>query len=130
MGDEPKSAENTPDLIPQKHGGALYSGGKPGNKGGGRPKSVVRALAREEGYKSLVRLAKRAEAEEMSMADAIRLADLQLKYGIGTQSEVGGSEDAPPLRTDVHVIDVTQVKDLAELEALKGLALEQEAKED
>lgn len=33
-----KSAAKTPDLVPQEHGGALLSGGVPGNKGGtGRP---------------------------------------------------------------------------------------------
>lgn len=33
-----KSAKAKPDLIPQPHGGALLSGGVPGNKGGtGRP---------------------------------------------------------------------------------------------
>lgn len=37
-----KSADETtepekPELVPQPHGGALRTGGKPGNKGGGRP---------------------------------------------------------------------------------------------
>lgn len=32
-----------PPLVPQEHGGAIYRGGLPGNKGGGRPKSVVKA---------------------------------------------------------------------------------------
>lgn len=32
-----------PALVPQLHGGALLSGGKPGNRGGGRPKAAVRA---------------------------------------------------------------------------------------
>lgn len=32
-----------PVLVPQAHGGALLSGGKPGNRGGGRPKAAIRA---------------------------------------------------------------------------------------
>ena len=35
------------ELIPQKHGGALLSGGKRGNKGGGRTPNEIRALMRE-----------------------------------------------------------------------------------
>jgi hypothetical protein len=44
-------------LVPQPHGGALLTGGKPGNKGGGRPADKVRAklvkLARGKGYRFL-----------------------------------------------------------------------------
>lgn len=37
-----------PTKIPQPHGGALNSGGTPGNKGGpGRPPSVLKAFTRE-----------------------------------------------------------------------------------
>jgi hypothetical protein len=37
-----------PALIPQSHGGALYSGGVPGHRGGtGRPPSEIRRIARE-----------------------------------------------------------------------------------
>ena len=31
-----KTAAHTPALVPQAHGGALLSGGLPGNRGGGR----------------------------------------------------------------------------------------------
>jgi len=48
MADESKTAAQTaaPALIPQPHGGALLSGGVPGNKGGGRIADEVRGLAR------------------------------------------------------------------------------------
>ena len=36
-----------PPKIPQLHGGALYSGGVPGNRGGGRPRSVATQRAGE-----------------------------------------------------------------------------------
>jgi hypothetical protein len=42
-----QSAAPQPALIPQRHGGALLSGGKPGNAGGpGRPKDELRAKMR------------------------------------------------------------------------------------
>lgn len=43
-----ESADQTaePELVPQPHGGALLSGGKPGNKGGGRtPDEFKRRMA-------------------------------------------------------------------------------------
>jgi hypothetical protein len=36
-----------PRLIPQAHGGQLLAGGKPGNRGGGRPKESLRQRMRE-----------------------------------------------------------------------------------
>lgn len=33
-------------LVPQPHGGAIRQGGNPGNRGGGRPPSAVRRMAR------------------------------------------------------------------------------------
>lgn len=36
-------AADTAALVPQPRGGALRTGGKPGNKGGGRPPDEVRA---------------------------------------------------------------------------------------
>ena len=44
-----KSAASVPAKIPQSHGGALYSGGVPGNLGGGRPPDEVRRAYRELG---------------------------------------------------------------------------------
>ena len=37
-----KKAATVPTLIPQPHGGALNSGGTPGNRGGGRPSHAVK----------------------------------------------------------------------------------------
>jgi hypothetical protein len=42
-----KSAAKTPELVPQPHGGALLSGGLPGNPGGGRPKDEFKSRMRE-----------------------------------------------------------------------------------
>lgn len=42
-----QTAVKTPVLIPQPNGGALLSGGKPGNKGGGRVREYVEERAAE-----------------------------------------------------------------------------------
>lgn len=44
-----KSAARLPAKIPQAHGGALLTGGMPGNPGGGRPPDAIRAQLRELG---------------------------------------------------------------------------------
>ena len=41
------SLDSKPPKIAQPHGGALYSGGVPGNRGGGRPRSVTTHRAGE-----------------------------------------------------------------------------------
>ena len=39
--------EDAPDLVPQKHGGALYSGGVKGNKGGGYVSAARRYIRKQ-----------------------------------------------------------------------------------
>lgn len=95
------SGENTgtptkPKQIPQPHGGALNSGGVPGNKGGtGRPPNEVRALAREGGWTGLQLIKARldqleklhAEGKELPWSQVNQLSDLMLKYGLGERTE-------------------------------------------
>src|SRR5688500_5267785 len=60
------TANNTsvPTKVSQPHGGALNSGGTPGNRGGlGRPPSEVRRLAREAFAERLPTLARIAAGE-------------------------------------------------------------------
>lgn len=48
--DDDKTADERPEapaLVPQAHGGALLSGGKPGNRGGGRPPDEFNRRMRE-----------------------------------------------------------------------------------
>ena len=42
-----KTAVQTPELVPQSHGGALYRSGVPGNRGGGRIPDATRRLMEE-----------------------------------------------------------------------------------
>lgn len=111
-----------PDLVPQPHGGALLSGGVPGNKGGtGRPPSAIRRELRET-FADLISHLQRIAAGEVvekvvmpggeeteimrsaSVADRIRAMDLLAKYGLGTKQEITGPDDgAIP-----HEISVTR----------------------
>lgn len=83
--------------IPQPHGGALNSGGTPGNKGGtGRPPNAIRALARElldknELLQHLAHLGKNAIRE----GDQINATLGLVKVGIPNQVEVGENPDQP-----------------------------------
>lgn len=80
-----KSGPNSgPELIEQKHGGALLSGGVPGNKGGGRYPDRIKQILQEgmfEAAPSIVQLAK--GGEHVSAGDQISAFDKLGKYGVG-----------------------------------------------
>lgn len=48
--------DSTLEKVPQPHGGWLRRGGKPGNRGGGRPTSIAKRLAGENVEEMLERL--------------------------------------------------------------------------
>lgn len=86
-----------PVLVPQKHGGALLSGGQKGQTPGtGRPKSEVRQAAREIGYAALQALAVKQAEGKLSDSDVARLGELGMKYGMG--------EAAPEAVADAEVV--------------------------
>lgn len=71
--------------IKQPHGGALNSGGKPGNKGGpGRPPSALRAKLREAAWRRIDVLRQIADDPKATQNDRMKAVDLMLKYGVGT----------------------------------------------
>lgn len=85
-----------PELVPQPHGGALNSGGTPGNRGGtGRPPNEIRALAREIGYDAITIL--KGEVERLKALAAtgkpipvqlvLSINEQMLKYGLGEKHE-------------------------------------------
>lgn len=78
-----EAAGPKPELIPQEHGGALYAGGVPGNRGGGRPPSAVRRLARAEFEKRIPILAEIADSRAERTRDRIRAIDVLGRYGLG-----------------------------------------------
>lgn len=89
MSDEEQQDETRPDepekpeLIPQPHGGALYAGGVPGNRGGGRPPSRIRGIARKAFGERVRLLAEIADDGEESARDRIRAIDVLGRYGLG-----------------------------------------------
>lgn len=104
-------------LVPQPHGGAIKTGGNPGNRGGGRTPSELRRRLREAAADRVEILEEIADgivkipvvgvcekcghqhsAEKMGIKDIIEKAvsandrkqaiDTLLKYGVGTQDEI------------------------------------------
>lgn len=72
----------------QPHGGALLTGGVPGNKGGGRPKDAVRAVMQEGLEKANEKLIAMLEQADLTPEQTTRIADVFGKYSIGTKQEV------------------------------------------
>lgn len=100
-----------PEKIPQKHGGALLSGGKPGNKGGpGRPPSGLREACREifEGSLENLKTIAQGTAKRPFMGDEvpplfseqIKAIDTAGKYGLG-EAKVVVPEELAGLVADV-----------------------------
>ena len=120
-------------LIPQEHGGALLSGGVPGNAGGtGRPPSEVRARLRgsfeeripvlEQFMDGQVTLPLRRRCEHCgkeptnrdedaevlrlapSPADILRAFDIAGKYGLGTTRQINTEHVRERLRATLETI--------------------------
>lgn len=113
-----KSAASVPAKIPQPHGGALLSGGMPGNAGGGRPPDEIRARLRAIGFekglpfldglmdgKVLIQLAcsrcgntdtttdtvlmeKVRDEIRASVDQRLKAMEQLFKYGLGTKDEM------------------------------------------
>ncbi len=80
---ERASETANPTLVPQPGGrGALYSGGKPGNSGGGRPPSALRAVAREHLDERLEDLNTIAESSSVAAKDRVSAIALLAKIGL------------------------------------------------
>ncbi len=78
---QPRKTAVEPTLVPQARGGALLSGGKPGNRGGGRPKDALRAALLAGAASALTRLFEIAAASP-SHPEAIRATGLLLRHGL------------------------------------------------
>lgn len=116
------------EKIEQPHGGALLTGGVPGNKGGGRPKDEIRALCATNLAKATELIQQRLEREsDLTIEQIIKAADVSGKYSIGTKSEVDTVVKDPEIIS--HIIEVCVgefgvdrlklVDRLAELELVK-----------
>lgn len=115
-----------PRKVPQPHGGALLSGGMPGNRGGtGRPPSELRARLRgsfEDRIKTLEAFADGAmplrekcekcghepiptlAAMPVESSDRLRAIDMMAKYGLGTLKEVSVENVRERVKATLSVI--------------------------
>lgn len=115
-----------PDTVEQPHGGALYRGGVPGNRGGhygGKRPSEIRALFREDlmatrqliietvGDREPCPTCKRKTTD----ADLIRLADFFAKFSLGPAK--GGIDPALVIEMSESVRRIFEATD-EQMEAL------------
>ena len=93
----PVKSPKVGELVPQKHGGAIRKGAKPGtNRGGtGRPPSLIRQRLRGSFDDRIRVLEEIADDPTVSASDRMRAIDLLAKYGLGTQAEVTGADGGP-----------------------------------
>lgn len=98
-----KTPAKTVVMIPQPHGGALKSGGNPGNVGGtGRPPSAIRARMRQHlDSDVLKKVMAEFEAEKLPTLD---VAEFLAKYGLGTMKEVSVENVRERLRLTLEVL--------------------------
>lgn len=91
-------------LAPQPHGGALQVGGTPGNPGGGRPRSEVRAAALEGAAAAVPILREMLRDDGVKQETRVQAANTLLKYGLGTIRELSVDEVRERLRRTVEAI--------------------------
>lgn len=96
-------APTMPSLIPQSHGGALLSGGVPGNAGGGRPPSEVRAACRAAFHDRIPTLETIADDKDASPEVRISAINTFGKYG-GLSGSVPIDDVRERLRAQIPVI--------------------------
>ena len=81
-----KTTEKTTDaLVRQPHGGALRTGGAPGNRGGsGRPRNEIRAAMRESLETRLCIAEGIADSPKSNNNDRLKALEFLARYGLGT----------------------------------------------
>jgi len=75
---------------PGRNGGTLRAGGKPGNKGGGRPKDAVLSALRDDLETGLARLRKALASGDLSRDEELKYAALALRYTTPVPKERAG----------------------------------------
>lgn len=118
-----KKPKNEPELVPQPHGGALLSGGVPGNKGGtGRPPSTIRRRLRGSFEDRIPTLEKIADGEVKATA-AERISALKLMAQIGFGPQVSTEDVRQRLGETLDAVERICDQDTAEklLRSLRGI---------
>ena len=119
-------------LIPQEHGGSLQRG-NPGNKGGGRPRSVIReklsGVMEEHGIGVLEEILTASREVTVtcddcgheqkvkppaSDADRLRGVDIAGRYSIGTITQIDAEQVRAKLQLTIDTIDDLLTHDDAE----------------
>lgn len=83
-----KEPQKIPWLIPQPHGGALNSGGTPGNKGGRYPLKRVREIARDAYCERIPRLVEIIDDPASKPSEVVAAMALLERTGVGQQHHV------------------------------------------
>ena len=105
MADNSEIPAELPALVQQAHGGAVYSGGVPGHRGGpGRPPSALRERLRGSFEDRVSVLEAIADDEEADPQDRIRAVDVLGKYGLGTLREISVERVRDRLRDTLQVL--------------------------
>ena len=92
------------DLVPQRHGGALLRGGKPGNRGGGRPRSLVRDDLLQAGHEGAIATVHDMLAGKLVGRTRVSLFQIASKLtcsGCGKRGQFEGTADMG--RLDISV---------------------------
>jgi hypothetical protein len=113
---ENPAALSVPEKVPQPHGGALYSGGVPGNRGGmlgGRPTSEVRKAARKAFDERIPMLAKIADSSERD-SDRIKAIVALGNFGVGTLREMSTDDVREKLIQTIAILNANLSADDAE----------------
>lgn len=93
-----------PKLVEQPHGGALLSGGKPGNRGGiGQIRNRVREAAALSFEKRLPILEEIADDQDANHAERIKAVLGIGQMGVGRVTESKSTLDHEKIRTIAHV---------------------------
>lgn len=119
------AVKTRPGLVPQPHGGALYAGGVPGNPGGSKPPSALRARLRGSLNDRVKVLEEIADDAAATASDRIRAVDVLAKYGLGAATDLSVDQVRGKLQQTVDLIRERVPVSLAEplLEEMKGVWL-------
>lgn len=92
------AAPAKPRKIPQPHGGALNSGGTPGNKGGGRPKDEWLQLLRELASTNRTMAGLKQILADPAHPHYLKALEFAADRGYGKPTQLVGGDPDQPLR--------------------------------
>jgi hypothetical protein len=110
LSEEKSANDSSTELVVPAHGrGALRTGGKPGNKGGGRTPSALRKMALKKSPKMLQVLEKIALSETSKESDRVAAAREHVKIALG--SGYSETEVRDKVQATIMMIDEQPIPD-------------------